>query len=74
MGETAINIERLSSEERLELLERIWDSLAPADVPVTEAQRQELDRRLDALDADVRDGRAVGVPWEQVLQELRNRR
>mgnify|MGYP001358271367 CR=1 FL=1 len=70
----AISIEGLSSEERLELLERLWDSLTPADVPVTEAQRHELDRRLDALDADVREGQPLGIPWDQVIRELRSRR
>ena len=45
MSDTAIKIEGLSPEERLDLLERLWDSLArtPSDVPVTPEQRAELD-------------------------------
>ena len=55
MGEPSVRIESLSKDERLDLLERLWDSLSetPADVPVTRAQQAELDRRSDALDRDV---------------------
>lgn len=35
----------LSSEERILLLEQIWDSLDHSDIAVTDAQKQELDRR-----------------------------
>jgi putative addiction module component (TIGR02574 family) len=66
MPKSAVDIEQLSPQERLELIERLWDSLSDDDVPVTEAQRGELDHRLDALD---REG-PVGVPWEQVLAEI----
>jgi putative addiction module component (TIGR02574 family) len=63
-----IDIDALSREQRLELLERRWDSLAssPEAIPLTDAQRAELDRRLDDLD---RDG-PVGIPVEEVLRRL----
>ncbi len=66
-----INITNLSAEERLRLLEELWDSLSatPEAVPVTNSQREELDRRLDELD---RNGPA-GIPWEEVLQRIRSR-
>ncbi len=63
MSEPAIDIGRMSPEERLRLLEKLWDSLSDDDVPLTEAQRKELDRRLDDLD---REG-PRGIPWEEVL-------
>ncbi len=66
MSEPAINIDELSPDERLRLLERLWDSLSDDDVPLTNAQRAELDRRLDELD---RDG-PTGIPWEEVLRRL----
>ena len=74
MGEP-FQIEALSAAERLELLERLWDSLSdtPARVPLTEPQRAELDRRLDALDEDVEQGRVLGVPWDEVVRQIRNR-
>ena len=68
---STIDIAKLSPEERLELLEQLWDSLSetPEAVPMTHAQREELDRRLDDLD---REG-PVGIPWNEVLDRIRNR-
>ncbi len=66
-----IDIANLSAEERLRLLEELWDSLSatPEAIPLTNPQREELDRRLDELD---RDGPA-GIPWEEVLRRIRRR-
>jgi putative addiction module component (TIGR02574 family) len=46
-----IDIATLSQEERLRLLEQLWDSLsaAPETIPLTDGQLEELDRRLDEL-------------------------
>ena len=66
---STIDIDKLSPEQRLELLEQLWDSLSPEAIPVTEAQKAELDRRLDELD---REG-PVGIPWDEVLDRIRNR-
>jgi putative addiction module component (TIGR02574 family) len=76
MGEPSVKIESLSRDERLDLLERLWDSLSetPAEIPVTLAQQAELDRRSDALDRDVANGRELGVPWDEVARQLRARR
>jgi len=76
MGESPVRIESLSKDERLDLLERLWDSLSatPGDVPVTRAQQAELERRSDALDHDAAKGRPLGVPWDEVLRQLRARR
>jgi putative addiction module component (TIGR02574 family) len=76
MGQPGVKIDALSTEERLDLLERLWDSLSrtPADVPVTAEQRSELDRRSDELDRDLAEGRDVGVPWDEVVRQLRTRR
>jgi len=66
-----VAIADLSREERLRLLEELWESLCvtPDAIPLTDAQREELDRRLDELD---RDG-PVGIPWEDVLRRIRGR-
>lgn len=66
MSEPAIDINELSPDERLRLLERLWDSLSDDEVPLTRAQRTELDRRLDELD---KSG-PTGIPWEEVLRRL----
>lgn len=69
MGKPAIDVNALTPEDRLELLEKIWDSLSDDDVPLTPAQREELDRRLIDLD---REG-PKGIPWEEVLERLQSR-
>ncbi len=70
MEELAFKVEKLSPEQRLRLLERLWDSLAhnPEDIPLTPAQKQELDSRLDSID----DEGPTGIPWENVLRRLQN--
>ncbi len=74
MSEPALKIETLASQQRLDLLERLWDSLSPSDVGVTDEQRAELDRRLDALERDAQNGRALGVPWDEVLRQIQAHR
>lgn len=69
MSQAAFDVEKLTPEERLSLLERLWDSLSDTDVSLTEAQSAELDRRLDELD---REG-PRGIPWDEVLKRLENR-
>ena len=67
-----IDIATLTPEQQLELLEQIWDSLSanPEAVPLTQPQREELDRRLDELDAEG----PAGIPWDEVYRRLRDRR
>jgi putative addiction module component (TIGR02574 family) len=71
MGKHHVDIASLTPDERLDLLEELWDSLAasPETIPLTEAQRAELDRRLDDLE---REG-PVGIPWDEVLSRIRGR-
>ena len=69
MGKPAIDLQSLTPEERLELLEELWDSLTDADLPLTQAQRDELDRRLDDLEQDG----PRGIPWDEVLRRLESR-
>ncbi len=61
----SLGIERLSVEERLALVEELWDSIAGA-TPVTDAQRTELDRRLAEHKAHPEDV----VTWEQVKESI----
>ncbi|HVS35742.1 MAG TPA: addiction module protein [Gemmataceae bacterium] len=60
-----LGIDRLVVEERLALVEEVWDSIPPDQngaLP-TEPQRRELERRLAASLAAPDDV----VPWEEVL-------
>ncbi len=69
MSKGGLDIASLTPEERLDLLEELWDSLAatPEAIPLTGTQRAELDRRLDDLE---REG-PVGIPWDEVLGRIR---
>jgi putative addiction module component (TIGR02574 family) len=71
MGKPELNIADLSPEERLRLIEELWDSLSgkPGAIPLTNAQREELDRRLD----DLESSGSEGIPWEEVLHQIRSR-
>jgi putative addiction module component (TIGR02574 family) len=49
----------LTLDERIKLVEDLWDSIAADQkaLPLTPAQRTELDRRLDAYEVDGDRGR-----------------
>ncbi len=63
----SLGIDQLSIEERLRLVQEIWDSIAAEieQLPLTESQRQEVDRRLAAHRANPQ----AAIPWEQVEAE-----
>ncbi len=71
MSKPEINVGELSPEDRLQLLDELWKSLSesPANIPFTNAQREELDRRIDDLTED----QTKGIPWEEVLDQIRRR-
>lgn len=60
----SLGIDRLPVEERLALVEEIWDSIAADSgaVPLTETQRAELEKRIAEDDVNPDDV----IPWEQV--------
>jgi putative addiction module component (TIGR02574 family) len=68
---TAADLLELSVSERIQLVEDLWDSIvaAPESIPLTEEQKQELDRRLDAYHQNP----DAGSPWELVRERIRNR-
>ena len=61
----------LSVEQRMRLVEELWDSIAADQqaLPLTDEQRAELDRRLDAYEADGEHGR----PAETAVADIRKR-
>ncbi|MPY76607.1 MAG: hypothetical protein GEU87_20405 [Alphaproteobacteria bacterium] len=66
MGVTikSLGIDQLGLEERLTLVEEIWDSIAAdsSAVPLTDAQRAELERRYAEDEANPDDV----ISWEKV--------
>ena len=55
-------------ENRLRLIEEVWDGITatPEAVALSEAQKHELQRRLDAY----RDNPKAGAPWDEVKARL----
>ncbi|MDR3752199.1 MAG: addiction module protein [Terracidiphilus sp.] len=62
-------VARLTEQERLALISQLWDSLESSQLPLTAAQEAELDRRLESLDQDRREG----VTWATLRAELESR-
>ena len=62
----------LPADERLRIVETIWDSIAaePDSVPVTDAQKREIEARLEEYRRDP----SIAIPWEVARQRLREGR
>ena len=62
-----MKIQNLTVEERLKLVEQIWDSIAVDQqaVPLTPEQRRELDKRLQAYEV-------AGSPGDPARWKLRD--
>jgi len=61
---------KLSPAERIELAQELWDSIAPNDMPpLSEAQKQEIDRRIAEHERD--PSRASS--WDEVQARLQAR-
>jgi putative addiction module component (TIGR02574 family) len=69
MNPSGPSIFDLSSSEKLQLVEDLWEDLAgtPDAVPVHEWQKQELTRRKGYLAKNP----ASGLSWEDVKQRIR---
>lgn len=67
-GVSLAELIQLSVTERIQLIEDIWDTIAahPQDVGLSEAQRNELDRRL----ADYQQNPKTGATWQEVQQRI----
>lgn len=64
------DIGHLSAEEKLDLLDALWESLE-ADLPVlTPEQRDELDRR----ESQYRQHTGTVRPWERIKADLLKKR
>jgi putative addiction module component (TIGR02574 family) len=57
--------------ERIRLAQALWTSIAeaPESFPLTEAERAELDRRLEAYDKDPE----AGTSWDEVKARVGGR-
>ncbi len=69
LDELKVTAALLPPPERAELAHYLLDTLEPVEEGAAEAWREELLRRA----TDIRSGKAVGKPVEQVLTRLRER-
>jgi putative addiction module component (TIGR02574 family) len=62
-------IQALPIKDRLKLVEDLWDSIAAEQekLPLTKAQKKELDKRLDEYELDGNPGTAA----DEVLDRIR---
>jgi putative addiction module component (TIGR02574 family) len=62
------SIKQLSVAERVRLAQDIWETLQPTaeELPLTEEQRQLVDRRLEEHRRDPHSA----IPWEQVKARI----
>ena len=61
-----LGIDRLNVEQRLSLIEEIWESLEEPSVPLTDAQRAELEIRVADHEANPDDV----VPIDEVRKSV----
>ncbi|HTG31635.1 MAG TPA: addiction module protein [Thermoanaerobaculia bacterium] len=69
MGKVALDLKRLSRDEQFDLLDQLWESLGrdPEAFPLTDSQKEELDSRLDELEAEG----PTGLTWDEVVAQAR---
>ncbi len=67
MSKAVVDVNKLSRDERLDLLDELWESFGRdgESFPLDDVQRIELDGRLDALEAE--EGEPAGYSWDQVV-------
>ena len=65
-------LSKLPVEERIKLVEELWDSIASDQkaLPLTDEQKAELDSRLDAYEADGNRGRLAVESITEIRRTL----
>lgn len=60
----------MSTSEKIQLVEDLWDNIAsnPDDVPVYDWQKEELEQRKKHL----QDNPDSGISWEEIKENVRS--
>jgi putative addiction module component (TIGR02574 family) len=68
----ATKLQELPLDERLKLVQDLWDSIAAEEqnLPLTEAQRRLLDERLDQFELDGDLGESAEAVVERIRRSL----
>ena len=61
--------EMLPIDLKLELVDRLLESIGPTQAEIDELWKIEVERRVE----EVRSGKVKTIPGEQVFEEIRNR-
>jgi putative addiction module component (TIGR02574 family) len=70
VARTIDDLQSLSVDDRVRIVQAVWDSLPEqAALPTAPERAAELNRRLDAYEADPEDL----LTWDEVLERLRGR-
>jgi len=69
---TNTKLKEFPVDERITLVEKLWDSIVSDQqaLPLTAAQKAELDRRLDACEFDENPGRLASAVIEGIRRKL----
>jgi putative addiction module component (TIGR02574 family) len=70
LSATLDDIKRLDVNDRLLLVQAIWDTIDEESVPVdlTDGQKADLSRRMKELD----ENPSIGLTWEQLKARLQS--
>jgi putative addiction module component (TIGR02574 family) len=68
MNTHIVEILQLSVAERVQIVEDIWDSISrsPEELPLSETEKAELDKRLESY----RQNPDEGIAWETLKRNL----
>ncbi len=68
MNTQVVEIFELSVAKRIQLVEDIWDSIsnAPEELPLSEAEKLELDKRLESY----KQNKGEKISWETLKKNL----
>lgn len=61
-----LNFDGWTVEQKLALIDKLWDSIPPQEVPIPEWHRREIERRL----ADRAANPGASIPMEEVFARL----
>ena len=69
LSATLVEIAALPVEQRLDLVQAIWDTIAEEELPsgLTAAQKEQLSRRMAELDANP----GIALTWAEIKERVR---
>ncbi|SMM99592.1 hypothetical protein SPONN_722 [uncultured Candidatus Thioglobus sp.] len=63
-------LESLPVDQKIQLVESLWDSISQDDFSVTEEQKKELDARLNAYAIDGSKGKSSNIIFSEIKNSL----